>query len=329
MLSARERRGSVVISEVEGGLDDAVRDELVARFALDITQTRRLSSLMTFVFADANKVLKIVHESHRDESHLLGEIDFVEHLAARGISVAKPLRSQRGKAVERMRDFLGYAFERLAGQGVARLTPPLIEQWGALLARIHAASTDYAPALVRRPQWDWGETDYFERNLRDAPLMVRRRAAEMLAEHRALPRDRGNYGLIHGDPHHWNLLLRDGELSLIDFDDCVYGWFVADIASALYYAVNNAGEFGQSDAVAWFRTLRNHLLHGYERVRPGAMTNVARWLPQFLLASSLHDYVETMRLEASHAPELGFRSLSQIERDLKKDRWNDPRLWQS
>jgi Ser/Thr protein kinase RdoA (MazF antagonist) len=315
-----------VIPEITG-FDDGVREELCARFGLAVPGTHRLGSLMSFVYADGRKVLKIAGRSHRGESQLLGEIDFVEHLARRGVRVARPLRSRRGRMVERVRTFFGYAFERLAGAAVETWTPDLIEAWGALLARIHAANADYLPAEIRRPLWHWNEPDYFDRYLRGAPPLLRRRAAELAEWQLALPREPAHFGMIHGDPHHWNLLHHDGELSLIDFDDCVYGWFVADVAAAMYYAVGAAGEFGEPDQVAWFRCLRDHLLRGYQRVRPRSMDDAARWLPRFLLASTLHDYVETVRLEAAHAPELAFRSLAELARDIESDRWNDPRLW--
>jgi Ser/Thr protein kinase RdoA (MazF antagonist) len=315
-----------VIPEITG-FDDGVRDELCARFGLAASGTRRLGSLMSFVFADERNVLKIVGQSHRSESQLIGEIDFVEHLAGLGVRVARPLRSRRGRMVERVRTFFGYAFERLSGAAVETWTPDLIEAWGALLAQIHAANADYHPAEIRRPPWHWDEPDYFDRYLPLAPTVLRRRAAELNQWQLALPRDPADFGMIHGDPHHWNLLHHDGQLSLIDFDDCVYGWFVADIAAALYYAVGAADEFGEPDQVAWFRRVRDHLLRGYERVRPRSMDYAARWLPQFLLASTLHDYVETVRLEAAHAPELAFRPIDELARDIESDRWNDPRLW--
>ena len=49
------------------------------------------------------------------------------------------------------------------------------------------------------------------------------------------PRNAGNYGLIHDDLHTGNVFCIDGELAVIDFDCCHYGWFAADLSSALLF----------------------------------------------------------------------------------------------
>src|SRR2546430_7254258 len=42
-----------------------------------------------------------------------------------------------------------------------------------------------------------------------------------------------NSGLIHGDFELDNLFWQDDTIALLDFDDCSYSWYVADVAFAL------------------------------------------------------------------------------------------------
>jgi Ser/Thr protein kinase RdoA (MazF antagonist) len=42
-----------------------------------------------------------------------------------------------------------------------------------------------------------------------------------------------DYGLVHGDLNPTNFHVNDGQLTLFDFDDCAYNWFINDIAIAL------------------------------------------------------------------------------------------------
>ena len=42
-----------------------------------------------------------------------------------------------------------------------------------------------------------------------------------------------NYGLIHGDFELDNLFWQDDTIAMLDFDDCSYYWYVADVAFAL------------------------------------------------------------------------------------------------
>ena len=49
---------------------------------------------------------------------------------------------------------------------------------------------------------------------------------------------KNNYGLIHTDIHAGNFFVKDNELTVFDFDDCSYMWFVSDIAIALFYHID-------------------------------------------------------------------------------------------
>ena len=49
----------------------------------------------------------------------------------------------------------------------------------------------------------------------------------------ALPRTPDVYGLVHNDLCEDNLLWLGGEPTVIDFDDCCFTWFAADIARTL------------------------------------------------------------------------------------------------
>jgi Ser/Thr protein kinase RdoA (MazF antagonist) len=64
-----------------------------------------------------------------------------------------------------------------------------------------------------------------------------------------------NYGLIHADLHSENLLVDDTRISLIDFDDCAYSWYLYDFASAV-----SQQSSGLKDMVLAY-------LEGYQEIR--------------------------------------------------------------
>ncbi len=70
-----------------------------------------------------------------------------------------------------------------------------------------------------------GETLQLLRRLDEA---VRKRLA-------ALPTDREHFGLIHADLRLANLLVEGDRTAIIDFDDCGYGWYLFDLATALSF----------------------------------------------------------------------------------------------
>ena len=77
----------------------------------------------------------------------------------------------------------------------------------------------------------------------------------------ALPKDNDSYGLIHQDAHAGNFFVdENGNITLFDFDDCVYGWFVYDIAMVVFYMVTN-----HPDPVGFGTTFWPHFWSGYQQ----------------------------------------------------------------
>ncbi|HEY2481724.1 MAG TPA: phosphotransferase [Caulobacteraceae bacterium] len=92
----------------------------------------------------------------------------------------------------------------------------------------------------------------------------------------ALPRDRQHFGMIHADLHHGNLLIDGDKLSVIDFDDAAFGWYLYDLAVALVHHQRRED----------FAQLQGALLAGYRARRALSAEDEAR-LPMFLLARRL------------------------------------------
>jgi Ser/Thr protein kinase RdoA (MazF antagonist) len=84
------------------------------------------------------------------------------------------------------------------------------------------------------------------------------------------------YGLTHGDFLPENLLREGDSLSIIDFDDCGFGWHVMDIATSLLFLL---GEPHYDDALAGF-------VGGYREVRPLPDEHL-EMLPVFLLTRAM------------------------------------------
>lgn len=100
--------------------------------------------------------------------------------------------------------------------------------------------------------------------------------AKLHAELAALPRDPEHFGMIHADLHHRNLVIDGEALSLIDFDDAGFGWYLNDLAVALMHHQLRP-DFGR---------LQGALLAGYRAHRPLSDQDAAR-LPMFLLVRRL------------------------------------------
>ncbi len=221
--------------------------ESAHRFGANPGSLRLLSDVENFVYegdaGGALLILRITHSSHRTVEAILGELDWIAHLRAHGISVPPPIRSVAGEHVEVVitgdTSFAATAFEKASGENIIeanRCTPEMYEKWGRVLGRMHALAKGYAPRnpLYRRAQW-------FEDDLvvnaekyipgQDTILEKYRNLTDYL---HTLPRDQDSYGLIHADCTDVNFFVHDGEITVFDLDDCQYHWFLYDIAVILF-----------------------------------------------------------------------------------------------
>ena len=226
------------------------------------------SYMYEFSREDGDFILRIGHSLRRSENLIQGEVDWINYLARGGASVARAVFSERERLVEPIEDgkgghFLATAFTRARGKPPweAGWNPTLFQTYGRLLGRIHALSKTYVPAdpAWRRPEWDDPLMLEVERFVPSGQTGVVERYREVLDHIGQLPRDGGSYGLIHQDAHGGNFLVDgSGNITLFDFDDCVYGWYIYDIAMVVFYML-----VGRDDAPAFAAEFMSQFLPAY------------------------------------------------------------------
>jgi Ser/Thr protein kinase RdoA (MazF antagonist) len=140
---------------------------------------------------------------------------------------------------------------------------------GAVSARMHAHARAWTcPAAFDRPSWDYDHTlgrhghwgawqDGLGIGREERAVLARLDAviAERLAAY-GLPADR--FGLVHADIRLANLLVDDGRVWVIDFDDCGYAWFMYDFATTVSFMEDHPR----------VPELRDAWLEGYRSVAP-------------------------------------------------------------
>ena len=237
-------------------------------------QAQPLDGFESFIFEferdEGPGILRISHSIRRSMELIRGELDWVNYLFNGGASVACPIPSKSGEWVEIIEDgaggsFLAAAFERAEGESHRGKgwSPELLFNYGRLIGQLHRMSRDYKPQQVswKRPQWDDPVMLEIDQYLPEEDQQVMRIYVELRDYLRDLPRDIASYGLIHQDAHQGNFFVTEsGKITLFDFDDCVYSWFVNDIALVLFYAA-----MGQEDQAAFITEFLTGFLPGYFR----------------------------------------------------------------
>jgi len=244
-------------------------------------------------------VLRITPPNDEIDLHATEAIlDWMSFLSTHAASITRPLLSRNGRLIELIEQDDGFyivvAFERAEGALAEQLA---LDQWsdglfqniGRAVGKMHALAGEYVPSagLVRRPDWDKGGNLFNEKANPSQALIEEKK--ERLREHiQTLPKDKDSHGLIHTDLHFGNIYINTNKntITIFDFDDCCYGWFVMDITVSLFdILVLYPG--ADKDAFA-VRFLGNYL-EGY-RAEKSLSTFWVKQLPHFLKLLELGIY---------------------------------------
>lgn len=240
-------------------------------------------------------VLRVHRQGYSTPAEIAAELAWVDALRLEaGVRTARVVPARSGERIVTASDpeLAGarscVLFERLPGQ-----EPPadqLLEAFdrlGELTARMHRHARGWhLPSGFARRRWDvettlgsaphWGQwADGVGVGQAERALLGRaaRSVRNRLVEFGDGP-DR--FGLVHADLRLANLLVHDGSVSVIDFDDCGFSWYLYDLAAALSFLEHRPEVPSLVDA--W--------LTGYRRVTTLSRAEEAE-IPTFILLRRL------------------------------------------
>jgi Ser/Thr protein kinase RdoA (MazF antagonist) len=198
-------------------------------------------------------VLRVHRPGYHSRAAIESELDWLTDLAKRTtVSTAAIVPTQDGARVVST-DVRGepryavlFAFVPGAAPDEASLSAADFATLGAITARMHRHARDWRrPAGFTRFLWDWrhslgaeprwgrwqdgiGVGPAEEAVLGPAAELVRDKLAEY-----GTASDR--FGLVHADLRPANLLVDGDQISVIDFDDSGFSWFLYDFAAAVSF----------------------------------------------------------------------------------------------
>lgn len=230
-----------------------------------------------FVCQGLPRILRLTHESHRTLPQVSAELDWIHYLSGGGIPVAAPVLSRNDRLAEVIEApgsrFIACVFERAPG-GPPNLNDPNLDkesfyrEWGRIVGRMHALTKSYDPGPHRGHRSSWREQGSGLELFRAGEIVPPEekaavaRAEELSAFLDRLPTDLDSYGLVHDDLNMTNFFLDGQGLTIFDFDDCCYDWFISDLATTVpYFSAQFAGERGEEEARHYF----HHFFTGYRR----------------------------------------------------------------
>ncbi len=243
------------------------------------------------------QVLRISYNPERPADLIQAELHFIHYLADGGVRVSTPVLSEHGNLLEVIPaggiPFIAVSFVKGRGMRVPdngycyRERVPIEEyfqNWGQVLGQMHRLAKAYQPisAVVKRPDWfAWEDAQGFPYGER-LPV-IQEKYDQLIAELRGLPKDQDCYGLIHNDFNDGNFTVDydNGDITVFDFDDCCYFWFIYDLACAWESGIGRTMFRPLAERRAFMDHYMEQVMTGYNRENALSEAWLAR-LPLFL-----------------------------------------------
>jgi amicoumacin kinase len=232
-------------------------------------------------------------------------LEWLAFLEERGGPVSKPVRSLQGNLIEPVQvsgqEYLAAAFEKAPGVLAEGMQPELwndelIQALGRAIGSCHRIACQYAPCQeYRRSAWDQASNCF-------NPLGYLEGADEIILEKRQLILDAiahlsaepSCYGLAHLDLHFGNFFVdtATSQITLFDFDDCAYGWYLMDLAMLLFDVLV---VYGGTEREKFGARFLEHLSRGYLSQK-ALESSCAAQIPLFLKLVEIGVYLMLYRV---------------------------------
>ncbi|MGB8407650.1 MAG: phosphotransferase [Mycobacterium sp.] len=239
------------------------------------------------------QVLRVHRPGYHSPAAIESELDWMESLRLdSAITTPRVIPAPDGRRVVQARigdevrlvDLFTFVEGTIAEDDASDIS---FSELGTITAELHEHVQQWTrPAGFTRFRWDldtmlgaggrWG-------NWRDAPALSASDAAVIEdAERKVIDRLTGygmgphRFGLVHNDLRMSNLMVHEGRITVIDFDDCGWSWYLADLGAVVSFVEDSPGAARIVDE--W--------LDGYRRVRDLTFADLAE-IPTFVMLRRL------------------------------------------
>ncbi|MFO1201378.1 MAG: phosphotransferase [Tabrizicola sp.] len=229
-------------------MSDLLRRALPAYGLAEDTPLTLLNRSENETWRAGDLVLRLHRQGYHTRPEIASELAWLTALQdLPGLKAVRPIPGTQGFVTELDGRFL-VAFTPIEGQelqpgdDLSRRFAPL----GEITARLHLHARQWTPPQgFTRKRWDvetilgpqphWGH--WRQAQGLDAPgeSLLARATDALAARLTAYGTGPDTFGLIHADLRLANLMVNGDRLTAIDFDDCGFGWWAYDLASALSF----------------------------------------------------------------------------------------------
>ena len=292
-------------------------------------------------------ILRISDTGDRSENDYLAETEFVQFLASNGAPVADVIPSVNGRFVEIIDAAGAETDPDTTGNGAA--APVFISLFayakgilladnqdryregvslneyfyntGKALGVIHRLSKVYMPVHSRPDYFDKYNMTYINGLITDEYVELKAAIAKRLEAFRALPTDKGCYGLVHFDysDGNYHVDMDTGAITVFDFDNCMNCWYMFDLANLWIH--NEGWTRHETDPAKCFELMRQCFdlqLKGY-KTETDLSDEMLEKLPLFIDMVFIENIVDEFECAAREGEELHYEDIEDAAECLIND----------
>lgn len=231
-------------------------------------------------------VLRLCRPGYHSTEELMGELLWIRELEkSTDIRMPVVIPNNRGELLTQMKEYRCTMFSFLNGTTLRGIEGEellgYLQEIGSITAKLHKQVQEWADVknIVR---FTWNFEDLLGKNarvgdwrqhprIREEERAVYEKAEQIIEKKlEQYGRNKDKYGLIHSDFNINNVLVDQGKVQVLDFDDCGFGWFLYDLSTS----VLEYDEGIRDKIAAWLR--------GYEKERKLTETDKAM-IPTFIV----------------------------------------------
>ncbi|MER2153997.1 MAG: phosphotransferase [Solibacillus sp.] len=277
-------------------MEQKILEMLNEIYPVEITKVEAVTNEMFRCIAKQGVYFaRITNYKSYDEQ--LEEITYTNYLYKEGLGVSPTMVSNKGNQIEKItfnnKEVLTVLYAAVKGKHLSRneWNADVLKELGKQIGKLHRLTKKFEGIHSVRYINDWYQNEEYDflKYIPEDETMIRDVAQEIITKINNIPKDKSNYGLLHGDLWLENVLVDDDlKLSMVDFQDCEKNFYIFDLAVPIYSAI----EFsfvGGGNIIEYERDITKAIIERYQEENnlPKEMLEI---LPLFIQLKEVFEY---------------------------------------
>jgi len=277
-------------------MEQKILEMLNEIYPVEITKVEAVTNEMFRCIAKQGVYFaRITNYKSYDEQ--LEEVTYTNYLYKEGLGVSPTMVSNKGNQIEKItfnnKEVLTVLYAAVKGKHLSRneWNADVLKELGKQIGKLHRLTKKFEEIHSVRYINDWYQNEEYDflKYIPEDETMIRDVAQEIITKINNIPKDKSNYGLLHGDLWLENVLVDDDlKLSMVDFQDCEKNFYIFDLAVPIYSAI----EFsfvGGGNIIEYERDITKAIIEGYQEENnlPKEMLEI---LPLFIQLKEVFEY---------------------------------------